>query len=117
MLKILVFGYSISVRSSRKLNRLLERDVAFQYLTANQQPDFRTISLFRKDHRKEFEHLFEVVLCLCREAGLADLGEVALDANRTREMLQEKIQDILDEAAKIDAEEDEEYGQRWSPLP
>src|SRR5699024_8768370 len=47
LLKVLVFGYSIGVRSSRKLDRLLERDVAFRYLAANQQPDFRTISDFR----------------------------------------------------------------------
>jgi len=130
LLKILVFGYSIGVRSSRKLDRLLERDVAFRYLAANQQPDFRTISDFRKDHREEFEHLFEEILCLCQEAGLADLGEVALDgrrvqgdasleANRSREKLQEEIEEILDEAAEIDAEEDEEYGpeKRGDELP
>ena len=130
MLKVLVFGYSIGVRSSRKLDRLLERDIAFRYLAANQQPDFRTISLFRKDHRAEFEHLFEEVLRLCREAGLADLGEVALagrrvlgdaalDANRTRDSLEAEIQAILDEAAKIDAEEDDEYGpeNRGDELP
>ena len=130
MLKVLVFGYSIGVRSSRKLARLLERDVAFRYLAANQQPDFRTISKFRKDHREDFEHLFEEILCLCREAGLADFGEVALDgrrvqgdaaldANRTREKLEEEIEEILDEAAEIDAEEDEEYGpeKRGDELP
>lgn len=130
LLKVLVFGYSIGVRSSRKLDRLLERDVAFRYLAANQQPDFRTISDFRKDHREEFEHLFEEILRLCREAGLADLGEVALDGrrvqgdaaldqNRTREQITEEIQDILDEAAEIDAEEDEEYGpeNRGDELP
>ena len=121
LLKILVFGYSIGVRSSRKLDRLLERDIAFRYLAANQQPDFRTISDFRKDHREEFEHLFEEILRLCRKAGLADLGEVALDgrrvqgdaaleANRTREQIHEEIQEILDEATAIDEAEDDEYG-------
>ena len=130
MLKVLVFGYTIGVRSSRKLDRLLERDVAFRYLAANQHPDFRTISKFRKDHREAFEHLFVEILQLCREAGLADLGEVALDgrrvegdaalsANRTRDQLQEEIQDILDEAAEVDADEDEEYGpeNRGDELP
>ena len=53
LLKVLVFGYSIGIRSSRKLDRLLERDIAFRYLAANQQPDFRTISDFRKDHRED----------------------------------------------------------------
>ncbi|WP_169316346.1 transposase, partial [Halococcus morrhuae] len=88
--------------SSRKLDRLLERDVAFRYLAANQHPDFRTISLFRKNHREEFEHLFVEILRLCREAGMVEMGEVALDGrrvqgdaaldqNRTREQVTDEI--------------------------
>ncbi|WP_251344626.1 transposase [Haloplanus halophilus] len=44
MLKVLIFGYSIGVRSSRKLDRLLERDVVFRYLAANQQVVSHTTS-------------------------------------------------------------------------
>jgi transposase len=130
MLKVLVFGYCIGVRSSRKLDRLLERDIAFRYLAANQQPDFRTISLFRKNHREEFEHLFVEILRLCREAGMAEMGEVALDGrrvqgdaaldqNRTREQITDEIHDILEEAAEVDEAEDDEYGpeQRGDELP
>ncbi|EMA27653.1 IS1182 family transposase [Haloarcula japonica] len=130
LLKILVFGYSIGVRSSRKLDRLLERDIAFRYLAANQQPDFRTISDFRKDHREDFKHLFEEILRLCREAGLADLeevsvdgrrvqGDAAVDANKTREQLQAEIENILEEAEAVDEAEDEGYGpeERGDELP
>lgn len=130
LLKVLVFGYAVGVRSSRKLDRLLERDVAFRFLTANQQPDFRTISDFRKDHREAFTQLFVDIVQLCSAAGLVDLGEVALDgrrvqgdsalaANRTREQIEEEIQEILDEAAAIDEEGDEEYGpeNRGDELP
>ncbi|MWV40668.1 transposase [Natrialba sp. INN-245] len=130
LLKVLVFGYANGIRSSRKLDRLLERDIAFRYLAANQQPNFRTISDFRKDHREGFEHLFTEILQLCLVSGLAELGEVALDGqrvqsdasisrNRTREQIKGEIQDILDEAAAIDAEEDDEYGpeNRGDELP
>lgn len=130
LLKILVFGYSIGVRSSRKLDRLLERDIAFRYLAANQQPDFRTISDFRKDHREDFKHLFEEILRLCREAGLANLEEVSIDgrrvqgdavvdANKTREQLQAEIENILEEVEAVDEAEDEEYGpeERGDELP
>ena len=130
MLKILIFGYCVGVRSSRKLDRLLERDIAFRYLAANQQPDFRTISLFRKNHREEFKQLFVEIVELCREAGMVDLGEVAIDgrrvqgdsalaANRTREQIEEEIKEILDQAAEIDEQEDEEYGpeKRGDELP
>jgi len=130
LLKVLVFGYAVGIRSSRKLDRLLERDVAFRFLAANQQPDFRTISDFRKDHRDAFTQLFVDIVQLCHAAGMVDLGEVAIDgrrvqgdsalsANRTREQIEEEIQAILDEAAEIDEQEDEEYGpdKRGDELP
>ena len=130
LLKVLVFAYAQGIRSSRKIDRLLERDVAFRYLAANQQPDFRTISTFRKNHREDFQHLFVEILQLCRQAGMAQMGEVALDGrrvqgdaaldqNRTRAQIEEEIQEILDKAAEIDEEEDEEYGpeNRGDELP
>ena len=121
LLKVLVFAYAQRIRGSQKIDRLLEHDVAFRYLAANQQPDFRTISAFRKDHREDFQHLFVEILRLCRQAGMAQMGEVALEGrrvqgdaaleqNRIREQIEEEIQEILEEAAEIDAEEDDEYG-------
>jgi len=130
LLKVLLYGYAIGVRSSRKLAEALERDIAFRYLAANLQPDFRTISDFRKRHRDEFEELFKGTVDLCREAGLAKMGRVAidgrrvkgdaaLDRNRTRKQIAKEIEEILDEAERIDAEEDEKYGpdRRGDELP
>ena len=130
LVKVLVFGYAQGIRSSRQLDRLLERDVAFRYLAANQQPDFRTIADFRKDHWDDFQHLFVEIFRLCQQAGMAQMGEVALDGrrvqgdtaldqNRTREQIEDEIEEILEEAAEIDAEEDEEYGpeNRGDELP
>lgn len=130
LLKVLVFGYAQGIRSSRKLDRLLERDVAFRYLAANQQPDFRTISTFRKDHRQDFRHLFVEIFRLCYQAGMAQLGEVALggrrvqgdaalDQNRTRAQIEAEIQEILNETAAIEEKEDEAYGpeNRGDELP
>ncbi len=82
MVKILVYGYCVGVTSSRRIAQALETDISFRYLSANQQPDFRTISDFRKDHLKSLEALFVEVLALCREAGLAKMGRVALDGRR-----------------------------------
>jgi len=130
LLKVLVYGYVTGVRSSRKLARRLERDVAFRYLAANQQPDFRTISDFRGKHLEAFEELFEEVLALCREAGLAKMGRVAIDGrrvkgdaalerNRTREQIRREVRRIVEEAERVDAEEDEECGpeRRGDELP
>lgn len=52
MVKVLVYGYCVGVTSSRKLALALKDHIAFRYLSANQKPDFRTISDFRKEHLK-----------------------------------------------------------------
>jgi len=41
---------------------------------------------------------------------MAEMGDAALDQNRTRDQITEEIQDILEEAAEIDEAEDDEYG-------
>ncbi len=130
MVKILVYGYCMGVTSSRKIAQALENDLAFRYLSANQQPDFRTISDFRKDHLKALERLFVEVLALCRETGLAKLGRVALDGrrvagnaaldqNRTAEGIEAEVKRMLSEAERVDAEEDQRYGKerRGEELP
>jgi len=130
LLKVLLYGYCVGVRSSRKIAEALRRDVAFRYLSANQQPDFRTISDFRMKHLEEFEALFRDIVELCQEAGLAGLGRVAvdgrrvkgsaaLDRNRTREQIEQEVRRILEEAERIDREEDEKYGpdRRGDELP
>lgn len=121
MVKVLLYGYTNGVTSSRRLSAMLEVDVAFRYLAANSQPDHRTINTFRTTHREALEGLFVDVLELCRAAGLVKLGRVALDGhrvagnatqteNRKRAQLEKEVQKLLDEAARIDAEEDRQHG-------
>jgi transposase len=118
---VLLYGYCIGIHSSRQLAKALENDVNFRFLSGNQQPDFRTLSDFRKKFISLFENLFVHVLELCIEAGLTRVGRVALDGtkieanaalkqNRTREGLEKEIQTILGNVAKTDREEDQEFG-------
>ena len=60
------------------------KDIAFRVLAANNTPDFRTISDFRKDHLAALADLFHQVLELCRQAGLVKLGHVVLDSTKVR---------------------------------
>ena len=130
LVKVLVYGHSIGVTSSRKLAAGCENEVALRYLTANQQPDFRTISDFRKNHLAELNELFVEVLGLCQEAGLVKLGRVALDGrkvagnasldqNRDEEWLRKEVAKLLAEAERVDTEEDAQYGKerRGDELP
>ena len=50
LLKILLYGYLINIRSSRKIEEMTETDTAFMYLAAMQKPDFHTICRFRSTH-------------------------------------------------------------------
>jgi transposase len=130
MVGVLLYAYCQGIRSSRKIDRALERDVGFRVVAANQRPDFRTICRFRSEHEKAVERLFVQVLWLCREAGLVKLGVVALDgakiaanaaldANRNHEAIEEEVRRMLAEAKKVDTEEDALFGpeQRGDELP
>ena len=57
MTKVLVYGYCVGVFSSRRIERRLVEDIAFRVLAAGNQPNFRTISDFRKIHLKTLEGL------------------------------------------------------------
>ena len=130
MVKVLIYAYCHGITSSRRIARGLENDVGLRYLSANQQPDFRTIADFRRDNLDEIRGLHIEVLELCREAGLMKMGRVALDGrkvagnaalarNRTREALKAEVTKILDEAERVDTEEDALYGEenRGDELP
>ena len=118
---VLLYAYCQGIRSSRKIERALERDIGFRVVAANQQPDFRTICRFRAEREAALEHLFVQVLRLCHEAGLVKLGVVALDgskvaanaslaANRSHGTLEAEVRQMLEEAKQVDAEEDALFG-------
>lgn len=137
MVKVLLYGYAVGVRSSRRLARACGEDVAFRVLAANNTPDFRTLSEFRRRHLGTLSALFQQVLRLCRQAGLLRLGTVALDSTkikanaskhkamsyarmqRAERELEATVRQMLHEAERIDVEEDRRWGQerRGDELP
>lgn len=137
MVKVLLYAYCVGVPSSRKIEKRLEEDIGFRVLAANNTPDFRTISDFRKDHLKALAALFLQVLKLCQKAGLVKLGHVSIDgtkikanASRHKAMsyrrmkeeearLEAEVQDLLKKAEAVDEEEDRRYGRnkRGDELP
>lgn len=136
MVKLLVYGYCLGVRSSRKIAQRLDEDVAFRALAAGNRPDFRTVSDFRKIHLQALEGLFEQVLRLALESGALQLGRVALDGTKmkanaskhkamsskrmreTERRLRREAREILAAAEQADAEEDARWGEkRGDELP
>jgi transposase len=84
MVALLLYAYRSGVYSSRRIARACEERLDFQAVTALNQPDFRTISEFRRRHLDALADLFVQVLALCRKAGLADLGHVAVDGSKIK---------------------------------
>jgi len=132
LLKVLVYGYATGVFSSRKLASRCVEDVGFRYLSAQQEPDFRTFIKFRSRHIERFGGLFVQVVELSRELGLVKLGHLSIDGTKVKanaskhkamsykRMLSEerKVRDEIDyllaRAGAVDEAEDARYGEDGS---
>jgi transposase len=126
MVALLLYSYAVGLRSSRQIERACRGDVAFKVITAMQVPDHSTIAEFRRRHEAGVGELFSLVLALCGEAGLVRVGEIAVDSTRMRANASRDrnrgyesiVAEILQEAERVDREEDELYGDaRGDELP
>ena len=137
MVRILVYGYTTGVRSSRAIERKCVDDVPFRWLAAGAAPDYRAIARFRKRHLSALGHLFVQALALCQAAGMSSLGRVALDGTKVRanaskrkamsyarmtekeKVLATEVSALLAEAERIDKAEDKAFGKnrRGDELP
>jgi transposase len=137
MTKVLLYGYCIGVFSSRRIEKRLVEDIAFRVLAADNQPNYRTISDFRKIHLQTLSGLFEQVLKIALEAGAMKVGRVALDGTKVKanaskhkamshdrmlekeKQLKAEVQQLLEQAEAADAEEDARHGKdrRGDELP
>jgi len=136
MTKLLVYGYCTGVFSSRRIAKRLQEDIPFKVLAAGNEPDFRTISDFRKIHLAALQNLFEQVLELALESGTVKLGRVSLDGTKVKanaskhkamsygrmqekqKQLKEEVKQLLAQAEAADEEEDRRHGRkRGDELP
>jgi transposase len=126
MVALLVYAYAIGERSSRAIERRCREDVAFRVITANQVPDHATVARFRVRHEAALGELFGQVLGLCADAGLVSVGVIALDGSKVAASASDRAirsyeqiaSEILEEAGRIDAAEDDIHGPaRGDELP
>jgi len=136
MIKLWFYAYATGTYSSRKIENKLYQDIAFIYLAGMQKPDFKAISEFRRKNIKELRDSFIDILQICHRLGMTKLGEISIDskimkananAGRTyskeeideeREIM-EKVLKYLEEANRVDDEEDRKFGtdRRGNELP
>jgi len=129
MVALLLYAYRSGVYSSRRIARCCEERLDFQAVAALNQPDFRTISEFRRRHLDALAGLFVQVLAVCRKAGLAGLDHIAVDGTKikanaskhkamsyarmveTEAELAREVAEWLARAQAEDAAEDAEHGE------
>jgi transposase len=128
MVTVLLYAYATGTFSSRRMARKLEEDVAYRVLAAGNFPAHRTIAEFRQQHLAAFEALFVQVVTIAREAGVVQLGTLAIDGSKVKaaaskhkamsygrmrdeeRRLREQIATLTTQAAATDAAEDAAHG-------
>jgi transposase len=136
LVALLVWAYANRVTSSRRIEELCRRDVAFMLICGLEAPDHATIARFRAGFADAVAELFAQVLALCARLDMGQLGTIALDgtkvsasasasANKTGDTLRKLAAELVARHGETDAAEDEVLGpgrrgdqvppQAWSP--
>ncbi len=126
MMKLLVFGYSYGVRSSRKLERETHQNLAFIWLMGGLEPDHKTIAEYRRKNKKALKQVLKQCARVCIDLDLiagnalfVDGAKVRANAGRSRahdqkyyeqqlSKMDERIEQILAECERVDQEEEGE---------
>jgi len=123
MLKLLVYGYSYGIRSSRKLERACHHNLSFIWLTSGLMPDHKTIAEFRRKNKESLANVLKQCAKICIKLNLIEGNTLFVDGSKiranasinktwTREKAQkalkhidERISDILTQCDVIDEAE------------
>ena len=112
------------VRSSRAIARNVRENIVYMYLAENLQPDFRTISDFRKDNEKLITAMFKNTVKAARDLGVIGLEQLSIDGSKVKasasrkstvmknvlEVIEEYVKNELKKGIEIDKVEDEHFG-------
>jgi transposase len=121
MVKVLIYAYSMGLRSSRLIERACKKDDDFRFLAHGLTPDHVSLCRFRHDHFQELKQLFAQTVRLCQQAGLVTLGHVAVDgtkvrANRSARTLAQ-LKEVLTQALEQAEQEERDLLEPEEPAP
>jgi transposase len=84
LLRLYIYGYVNGIRSSRRLMRECRRNVEVMFLLRKLQPDFRTISDFRKENAAPLREVFVAFVKICNKQGLYGKKLASIDGTKIR---------------------------------
>ena len=120
LLKVILFGYSRGMISSRQVERACHENILFMALSGGCYPDHSTLAHFVSSMQKEIESIFAKILLVCDELDLLggthfSLDGVKLPSNASKEWsgtfkelkkkqdkLQAKLQQVIEEHIRQD---------------
>lgn len=123
MTKLIVYGYSYGIRSSRKLERAVHHNLSFIWLTCGLKPDYRTIARFRAENTELLKKILKASVRVCMKIDLIEGNNIFVDGSHIRanasisntwdkercekylEKTYKHIDQLLEESEKIDREE------------
>jgi transposase len=84
MFKLLVYGYSYGVKSSRKLERECYHNIAFIWLMGGLKPDHKTIAEFRRHNKKALHKVLRQCVQMCIKLDLIAGNVFFVDGTKIR---------------------------------
>lgn len=84
LLKLFIYGYLNSIRSSRVLEKECKRNVEVMWLLKQVYPDHNTISNFRRDNEKAIRKVFRYTVSIAKEFELIGGKLIAGDSTKFR---------------------------------
>ena len=132
LLKVVLFGYSRGLISSRQIERVCKENVTFMALSCGEQPDHSRIAAFVSSMKEEIKPMFRDVLMVCEEEGLLGGTFFALDgcklpSNASKEWsgtvkdlrwkkgkIEKKVKQLVEEQVEVDRGDGEEKTGRRS---
>ena len=84
MLKLLIYGYSYGVKSSRKLERECHHNMSFIWLMGGLKPDHKTIAEFRRRNKAALKKILGQCARMCIKLDLIAGNILFLDGTKIR---------------------------------
>lgn len=123
MVKLLVYGYSYGLRSSRKLSRACTHNLSFIWLLGGLTPAYRTIARFRDKYKEQIKNILKQSVQLCLKLDLIDGNSLFIDSSvfkanasldktydhdrcqKALKKIHEHIDQLVDEIQRLDTQE------------
>ncbi len=119
LLKLYLYGYLNKIRSSRKLERECSRNIELQWLLKNLQPNYHSISDFRKLHAHPLQSMFKLYVLFLSDAGLLGKTTIGIDGSKFKAVNSKKNnynQQKIDKHQQFIQDKTEKYLQELDEL-